>query len=68
MSANLVRNVASSTRRVAAADHGDVVVPEEEAVAGGAGRQAVADEALLLGARPSISDWAPVETMTDWAR
>ena len=45
---------------------------EEEAVAGGAGRHAVADQ---LGSRrrgPSISDWAPVETMTSgpgrWAR
>ena len=35
--------------RVAAADHGDVVVAEEEAVAGGAGRHAVADAARLLG-------------------
>ena len=34
---------------VAAADDGDVVVPEEEAVAGGARRDAVAEQALLVG-------------------
>ena len=33
--------------RVAAADDGDLVAAEEEAVAGGARRQSVADEALL---------------------
>ena len=35
--------------RVATAHHGDVLVAEEEAVAGGAGRQAVAEEPLLVG-------------------
>ena len=34
---------------VAAAGHGDVLVAEEEAVAGGAGRDAVAEQALLVG-------------------
>ena len=45
--ANLVRNVASSTARVAAADDGDLLAAEEEAVAGGARRQAVAEQPSL---------------------
>ena len=35
--------------RVAAAGHGDVLLAEEEAVAGGAGRDAVAEQAVLVG-------------------
>ena len=53
---------------VAAADHGDVVVAEEEAVAGGAGGDAVADEFASRWGGSSMSDWAPVDTITDWAR
>ena len=47
LAANLVRNVASSMARVAAADDGDLLAAEEEAVAGGARRQAVAEQPAL---------------------
>ena len=47
LSANLLRKMASSTRRVAAADDGDVVTAEEEPVARRAGRDAVADQPPL---------------------
>jgi hypothetical protein len=42
-------------RRVAAADDGDLLSAEEEPVAGGAGRHAVADQ-RVSASRPSISD------------
>ena len=45
--------------RVAAADDRDLVAAEEEAVAGRARRQAVAEQ-RCSASRPSISDWAPV--------
>ena len=52
-------------RRVAAADDGDLLAAEEEAVAGRAGRQPVARAGVDSASRPSISDWAPVDTMID---
>ena len=64
LSANLVRKMRLLERRVAAADDGDLVAAEEEAVARGARRQAVADAAAVSASRPSISERAPVLTMT----
>ena len=49
--------------RVAPADHGDVLVAEEEAVAGGAGGDPVAEQAGLVLGTPSIRDRAPVATI-----
>src|SRR5436309_12361633 len=36
-------------RRIAAADHGDLLAAKEEAVAGGAGGDAVSDEGVFAG-------------------
>ena len=47
LSANLVRNSRLLQGRVAAADDGDVLALEEEAVAGGARRHTVAEEPAL---------------------
>ena len=48
---------------VTAPDDGDLLAAEEEPVARGTRRQPVAQKAISLS-RPSISDCAPVETMT----
>ena len=51
-------------RRVAAADHHDLLAAVEEAVAGGAGRDAEALELLLATAGPSHFACAPVARIT----
>ena len=48
---------------VAAADDGDLLTAEEEAVAGGAGGEAVPQQARFSASRPSIRLCAPVDTM-----
>ena len=55
VSAKRVRKRGLLHRRVAAADDHDVLVAEEEAVAGGAGRDAVAEQLLLARARPAAA-------------
>ena len=49
---------------VAAADDDDLLAPVEEAVAGGAGRDAEALEVLLATAMPSQRAWAPVQMIS----